>query len=324
MLKFFLISFLLSLCYSIVFAEPATPLSTHNQNPLIQIHSLPAPTPARLQAAQKWQIGSSIHISNTLNIESSESEHLYIDGEIYRLNMHFEYGLNNNWAFRVQLPWVSHSSGLLDQTIDEFHETLNFKQGLRPAVPRDQFRYEYRSGQNTFLLDHRVSGPGDLQLMLARQLSQNKKGDVSLWVDLKLPTGDSEKLTGSGATDLAAWLAASHKLSDRWQTYGSAGFIAFGNADILRSIQEDSALFGHWGIQWRGWRNLTLKGQLDWHTAFYDNSDIRFLSDIAQLTIGMEWHISNQQLLQFSVTEDAKRDASPDVTFSVTWKWQQQ
>ena len=316
------ITYLLFLLHaSQTLAEPATPLLAHDQNPLVQIHGLPSPTTARLPAPGHWRSDWSLNLTNTLNIETTSNEYLYIDGESYRFNLFAEYGINRDWGLRFELPLISHTSGALDQAIDEFHEAFNFNQGFRPKVPRDQFLFLYRrNNTEQFRLQSPRSGPGDLQIMLARSLIASANTDLSVWMDLKLPTGDSNKLTGSGASDFATWLATRHNINSEWQLYGTSGLLIFGEADILNTIQEDTAWFGNFGTEWQVWPHTALKVQLDWHTAFYKQTEIRFLNDVVQLSIGGHWKTSATTQLELSLSEDIKRDASPDITFTMTFK----
>jgi hypothetical protein len=300
----------------------ATPFPASDQNPLIKIHGLPPPVDAGLPAAGNGQLTLSANISNTLNIEQSGSEYLLIDGENRDLNLIGEYGLSERWALRLFVPFIHYSGGSLDHAIENFHDTFGMNQGDRLQHPRDRLLFLYVRGQEPRVqLNSPSSGVGDLQLAAGRALHDSPESVYSVWTGIKLPTGDSDRLTGSGATDLAFWGAGNWQMSQAFSASMTAGVLLFGSADVLSDLQKDNALFGNAGLHWQIWPNTILKAQLDWHTNFYKNTGLRFLSDVLQLTCGATWLLTADMELDFAVVEDIKTGASPDVNFNINLRF---
>jgi hypothetical protein len=298
------------------FAEPAQPFLTRNQNPLLLIYGLPTPSAAFLPAPGTWRSNWSINLTNTLNNETTENEALNMDGEVYQLNLHAEYGLTQTWSLGMQLVWLEHHSGFMDQPIEEYHDWLGLPQGDRLDSPRNQLFYRYeRNGTEQLRYQESTGGWSDIQLTAARCLNKSFARDYSLHMSLKLPTGKPGDLTGSGAADFAAWLAGRETLSDRWQVYGSTGMLLLGRGDILSDLQEDTALFGTLGLHWQYHPTVAFKVQAEWNSAFYKDTGIQFMGDAMQLSFGAAWQISRGLKFDIALTEDIKEEASPDVTF---------
>ena len=300
-------------------ATTAAPFLTHDQNPLTLIYGLPLPTAARLSTHQQWQLTTSLNISNTINAEVNANELLLIDVETYQLNLLLDYGLSKNWMLRFHLPMLAHSSGFLDSWIDSYHDTLNLPQHIRPSYPVDQLHIYYQSNGTTLVnVQQRATGIGDLSMQLGYQLFSLADSNLSYWASLKLPTGDIDKLTGSGSIDLAFWLSADNRLNnDNW-LYGNLGLMFMSDSDGLQAVQKNTLLFANAGFQLQAWEIILLKLQLDSHSAFYDTKT-KFLGPVVQLTFGGTI-LFDSSTLNISISEDIQTLASPDVTFNLSWK----
>lgn len=308
------------LCFAhAAFPEPASPLLTRNQSPPAMIYGLPAPTAARLPSPGTATSAWSLNMANTINVESTGNEQLLFDGETVQFNLFAGYGVSENWSVHAQVPFIRHDGGILDHFIEEYHDLFGFSQGYRTLYPQDRLLYHYRrDGIDRITLTGTTAGIGDVQVMAARRLHRSSATDLSLWLGLKLPTGEAAELTGSGAADLSAWGAARHSPGEHWQVYGTAGILAAGRGDVLGELQEKTVLFGSAGLQWQLHPRLAAKFQFEGHTAFYENTGMRFLGDVLQLTFGGSWQTGQDTFLDIAVAEDIKRDASPDVNFNIT------
>jgi hypothetical protein len=68
------------------------------------------------------------------------------------------------------------------------------------------------------------------------------------------------------------------------------------------------------GVGVQVWRGLSLKAQIDAHTAVYD-SDLDYLSDAVVLTVGGDYLFQSGWRLDLGVSEDLAVEHSPDVVF---------
>ena len=298
-------------------AVAATPLQTHNLNPLTLIYGLPLVSPARLATSQQSFFSISYNFSNTLNAESVANEVLFIDGETDELNLIYSHPINDKTRLRFRLPLSAHKAGSLDSFIDDFHETFGFPGGERPNYPTDQFLFNYsKSGQELLRMDTPNRGVGDLSVDLAYQLIRNRQHAQSLWASIKLPTGDEQILTGSGKADASVWFAAENNFHADWSRYYNIGLLITGKSKILSEIQKNEILFGTAGLEWRILSTVTLNVQLDFHTAFYQ-SKTTFLGDSVQISSGGHIKINKNSRIDIVVVEDLYVGASPDVTFQL-------
>ncbi len=314
---------LLSLCLisSITNAEVSTPFLTHDQNPLVLIHGLPAPTPAALPGKSKpgksnWVWAGSLNITNTLNNETNANERLTIDGEINRLELFVDYGLSNDWNLRINIPFISYRAGFLDNAIENYHDLLGLRQGDRTTTPQDRLLFSYRrNNEQRILIDNSQDGLGDISLMLSHQLQQSSNSAYSLWVSAEFASGDSDKLTGNGASDIAVWAAGQQQLNKKTGFYGTVGLLFPGNSEVLPELIADDVLFGSLGLDWQAWSKVAIKTQFEWHSSFYEDSNTELLGDAVLLSFGISWHLSDDLAFDIAVSEDIRVDSAPDVNF---------
>ena len=294
----------------------ATPFATRDQNPLTLIYGLPRVTAADTPATGDWESSFALNISNTLNIEAENNEALIIDGETHVLDITVHHGLSNYWSIALHLPIISRSAGFMDSAIEDYHDLFGLEQGDRLSEPQDRLLYFYqRNSINRVLVDDDTTGIGDIQLLLSGRLHASRNSLYRFWSSIKLPSGDSEDLLGSGATDIALWLAGQHRLHPAWQLYGNVGFVALGSGEILPDLQSDEVFFASLGGQWQTWRKVALKTQFEWHSSFYRRSELQFLGDALLVTFGATWALNPKLSLDFAVAEDIEEEASPDVNF---------
>jgi hypothetical protein len=92
--------------------------------------------------------------------------------------------------------------------------------------------------------------------------------------------------------------------------------MAMTNGDVLPEQQRHEVGFGSIGAGWSPLKWLALKVQLDAHTPFYKDSELRELSQNAvQLLIGGTLALSERTTLEIAVSEDIATLTSPDVVF---------
>jgi hypothetical protein len=179
------------------------------------------------------------------------------------------------------------------------------------------FQYQ-QNGSDLLYFDTAGQAVGDFSAELAYQLSKTAVSASSIWLGIKLPTGDSNWLSSSGAVDVYVSYALDRQISSQWSHYYNIGLLFTGNSDILPSLQRNEILFGNAGLEWRYFENVTLNVQLDFHSQFYD-SRTTFLGDSIQLSSGGHIKLAPRSRLEIVVAEDIQVGASPDVTFQLSF-----
>jgi len=231
--------------------------------------------------------------------------------------------LTNGIECGIEIPYVIHGGGFLDGFIINYHDFFGFPQGGRDQAPRNRLLYLYtRDGVEKLKIDSASSGLGDVSLFVGFQMYNDGKeypNAVALRTSFKLPTGDSGQLHGSGGTDFAIWLTAGsdHKLgAGHWTIFGSAGILAMTDGKVIEEQQHNLVGFGSMGAGWSPLSWIAFKVQLDAHTPFYKDSQLRELNaEALQLLIGGTLSFSKQTTFDIGVSEDLIVHTSPNIVF---------
>lgn len=295
-----------------VFAIEITPFATSNQSPLVQIYGLPAAEGATIVPAGHLATRLSFDLSSNFAIDKNGAEEITLDGETYRTTLALRYGIGRGVEIGIDIPHIAESGGFLDDSIIDWHDFFNLNQNGRDTEPRGRLLYRYAThGVNRFAINHPNGGIGDLRLLGGIQLyhdGEETPRTVALRASLKLPTGDSASLHGSGSTDFAIWLSAAddYKLQlGHWSLFGAAGALVMSTGDVLPEKQRHLAGFGTFGIGWSPLWWLAFKTQLNWNTPFYEHSSLRELNVTSiQWVMGQTIAFSPRTSLDLGVSED--------------------
>lgn len=291
-------------------AEPI-PLTLPNLNPLTLIHGLPGARP--VQPADR--IGLASTVASHFVSEANAREMLLLDGESVRTELAIARRVTPTWAVGAVLPHVRHGGGVLDDAINDWHQWFGLTDGGRDAAPLDTLDFHYRRSDGTLLrMQTAGGGIGDAQLFADFAPAPA----WSLQTTLKLPTGDSARLHGSGAADLAVILARQSPVaSDPLALYGYLGVLGRGRGDVLPAQARTAVGLAQLGLAWTALPRLTLQMQLDGHTAFYRASDLAPFGPALQLTLGARWALAARTHLSCAFAEDVAVATGPDVAFQL-------
>ena len=292
-----------------------------NQLPFKQIFGLPSLDNSPLTEAGKLRINIITNISNTYDISAGPHDVITTDVETLRASLVLSYAVRNNWQLGINLPYIRHNGGFLDDFIYDWHDFFDMPQNGRMKENSDHLQISYLSANgNLFALPDSVSGIGDIRINSAYTRPWNNRTFI-FSTELKLPTGDFDKLTGSGGLDVSAGLT----INDPY-TLGKYNITLFGGlagvflGDIdgeISTIQNNFALAGRAGIGWQASRQIQLKLQVDTQTPLYD-SEIKELGDPAlQLVIGGSLTFTDDAYLDISIAEDINTSTASDVAFQL-------
>jgi len=304
------------------------PYATANRYPIVHVYGLPYPGNGSVLAPGRVEGRATLEIANTFSEEDDggeflDSESVFLDGEMYRLALAARLGLPHNLEVGCEIPLISQSGGFLDGFIEDFHKAFGFPNGNRDKYPQDKFSYRYTRNEHDLLdVTNDNAGLGDIRLTAAWQFFQGtEKAPVraAFHASLKLPTGDSDKLLGSGSTDLALAVSAGWEFpvgSHRLAWYAQSGAMYMTKSDVLSEFQEQWVGFGSLGLGWQPLNWLSLKVQWDGHTEFYSGSDFTEVSHgSAQLMVGGSLRLGLNTALDIGLGEDLTVNTAPDVIF---------
>lgn len=261
-------------------------------------------------------------VSSNFTDAEQANELIVLDGESYRFTLRGVLGLGNGWETGIEAPVIRHSGGFLDAFIVDWHDLFGLPQLGRDQVANGQLRYQYRRGNTTRInVNSSDTGLGDIVLFAGRKLRFGQRS--ALRMQIKLPTGEADRLFGSGGTDLALALQSDYAVAHTWQFYGGVGGAYLGRGDVLPELQQNWVAFGNVGIVWQPLERLALQLQLAGQTSIYKDTALHQLSDTAiQTTLGGTLKIAGQWYLDLGVTEDELAyDVSPDVSFHLRLRY---
>lgn len=305
-------------------AEPLTitPFHTADRSPLVQIFGMPEPVGSEILPHGEGAAAISLDISSNYAHAETASETILLDGEGYRTTLALRYGLGSRFEAGMELPFIGNSGGVFDRFIEGWHDFFGLPQGGRKEAPRNRLDYSYsRDGAQRLKLDDSGFGIGDIRLTAGYQLYKGageSPPSVALRAGLKLPTGNSNRLQGSGSVDGSLWLDASDDYTvsiGHVTLFGSGGAMAMSRGDVLPDQQRSLAGFGALGVGWAPADWIALILQLSGHTPLYEESGLTLLSSNSlQLHSGGTLRLPGSFLLDIAVSEDIAVDTAPDVT----------
>lgn len=301
-----------------------TPYRTVDQRPLVLIFGLPAESSAVVTPAGHSAFSLTQDVASEYTVSQTSHEQITLDGESYRWTLSARYGISDRFEAGIAIPYMLYGGGFLDDFIIDWHKTFGLPQGGRESAPRNRLNYSYtKDGVRKLDMSHAGSGIGDIVLGGGMKLYEagdpSFRDNIALRTTLKLPSGDSSSLRGSGSTDFSLSLCGSMNNFTEWGSlgvYGSAGGMVMTRGDVLSDQQNRVVGFGTLGLGWGPAEWISFKFQLNGHTAFYRNSSLTELSSNSlMLVVGGALKLPADSLLDIGVSEDVAVATAPDVAF---------
>ena len=292
----------------------AEPFLTRNQHPLAALYGLPAPLAARLPTAGAGYASLGLQWAN-FALDDARGEQAYtLDGEVFETRLRAGRAVGDRFSVHAELAYRSLSGGTLDSAIESFHDMFGLPNGPRNDMPEDRLLIDYRTGDTAALsIDRDASGIADVPIALGYQLHTSDTSAVATWLSVKLPTGSSEDLNGSGALDVALSLSGEMRPSARWELFGQVNAAWLGDGEVLPDAQESFAYSAMAGVTWNPWRTLDLTVQIEANSAIFDTGFTGLDSDAVVVTFGGSYVTSGGWRFDAGLTEDIEVDESPDV-----------
>lgn len=291
---------------------------------LTALFGMPSPLTSEL-STESHGLHLSINHVNMLAGGDNSDEFLLLDGERTELMFSSTHRLSSRWGLGVKLPFIIHAGGFLDQSIEQWHEWFSLPNGSRGDRSRNQIEISYRDPSGNMLRFNRHDqGIGDMALEFYGAFScascRNLKKTPVFRVGLKLPTGSTDDLAGSGATDFYADVtSATTPLGRYWSLRASIGILYTGKSDLF-SNQKQGVLYGFLGASYPWSSSIELIAQLDWHSAMFESELVELGEPSVRLVTGAAIKLASNRYLEVALQEDLTPDASPDVGIFVRFR----
>jgi hypothetical protein len=302
-----------------------TPIYVANQNPFVQIYGLPKFEGGTVTPKGRLELGFMFYVSNNAFDAQDENSSIIWDAEVAEYLLQARYGLFDWLELGMDAPLVDISGGYLDSLIQHTHKLWTMPNTRQDAFEKNSLHLQYiEGGVTNYTTKSRATGLGDIRITGAIPLIGGRgEADRSLALRsvLKLPTGDADKLLGSGGVDVSVGLSFTDVESlSAWNLYYAlqGGAVLTGDSDLF-SNQEDAIGYAGVHLGWQAFRELVFKAQFDYHTAFYDSALAQLGSSI-QLTVGGTAELPGRILMDAGMSQNMSTDATPDVGFYLTFR----
>ena len=303
------------------------PFLIQNDHPIGRLYGLPTGDDAVPVALSGFDGRAALDVGNNSFERYRGADELVLDGETWVARFAGRYGWKNGWCVALGVPVVFHQGGGTDSFIEEYHDALGLPDGNRKRRAADRLEYRYRrDGETLFCQTDSTTGLGDVRLSVSAPLARDKAGARALdaVAGVEVPTGDPDRLLGSGSWDFSLGLAACDFASlSKWnlEFHGAAGLLALTAGDVLEDFQEPFAGYGNLSVGWRLASWLVPRMQVDVHSPFFADTGMASLDDWAvQLTCGATVRLPAGFALDVAVAEDVAVNTAPDVVFHVGLK----
>ena len=300
---------------------PLGPLRVQNMSPVAQLYGLPLSVSAHILDAGFESSLSFAAVSN-FQIRDTPQTAVYLDGETHIARLDLRGALAPGWEWGVTVPYLRHAGGQLDTLIDNFHSLFGLPDGGRAAQPRHQLRYRLQVDDAVAVdIDHGTGGLGDVRLFAGYQVMQDPRRALAVRAQIKLPTGQVDRLTGSRAVDVAVATAYERALWDsrcRCALSAGLGVTYLGAGRLLPTRQRRWAGTAHVGLQFRLHPRLQLHAQVDGHTTLLDTGNPLLAEGGLLGTLGGRIGLSPRWWLDLAVIEDLHHEAAADVALQLT------
>ncbi len=299
----------------------SSPFATANRTPIVRLLGLPAAEDARYLGPADSSLALRVEHSSLFTVDDEGAEQIFLDGESTSITFAYRKAINNRWVIGAEIPLLSHQSGFMDSFVEGWHRTFGLPNGRREEFPRNQLRYSVQTPTANVQLNNSATGLGDIALLGQYSLSKTSHSHFSAQLRFELPTGQSEDLLGSDSIDTALGLNyynAQLFSSQNIGFNGNIGIVLPGDSDLLPALQEDAVFYANATLSHRFLRDwLSLKVQLETHTAYFD-TDIKSLgSASAQLSFGAGVQLSKRLLMNIGMSEDIAVRTAPDFTLFI-------
>ena len=312
------------------------PADLRNQRPFQLLFLAFSPEQAKVLEAGRSAGSIQFDIANDLLIPTkSNGVTVHEDAETQRLAFKERRGFGHGLEGSVMIPIEARDGGMLDKLIANYHVLI----GDTHTTPDDSVGRRHVASYHsevfftqpggTHVVDlHPAAGLGDTQVTLKKALWSNGGTAGAIRVGVKLPTGQSSTLLGSGGVDSGVDFDAQASFSSRLAAFVNVSYVWMSKAHGLdaysaKHMKHGDLAFEYYTSSHSSW---VLQNELG-------DAGIRTGNDFADSTQGTislayKFAPSENKLLTYAFTENgglvADKDkwvanVGPDPTISIGW-----
>jgi len=302
-------------------AASSSPACLGGASPLIRLMGVPthASVPFLKDGALSARV--SLELANHANRSESRNslETIELDGETYYFNFELRYGLNDRLTVGIDVPVIRHSTGVLDNTIEQWHRFIGLPAGDRTGPPNQlDMRYS-NNAQQLFDLQNPTTGIGDIRInsfWLLRPGANDQDVSVALAASIELPTGDVDRLQGNGAIDASIGFDV-----NGIQPFGleslrlstSAGITWPGHGELLERQRKSTIVYAGADLVWHLRPRWGIAAVIQGQSAAFDSKLDELGKGAIQIALAALYENPGRDLnIEIAVVEDLVTDGAPE------------
>lgn len=288
------------------------PLASRNQFPFALLFVALTPERAGTLAPGRNELELQFDYSNIISREEREDTFFELDFEYLRTNVQWKRGFSHGVEAGMSLPVYLYYGGFLDPFVDGFHRAFNLPNFQRGMTPNGLSNFELtRAGGTVLKGGGSFGGVGDLTLHFKKTLLEKNRHAFAFRTNLKLPTGDLDDLTGSGATDVGIGMAYD-RFGDRFGVFFNASYNFLGEPERLLP-KNFYYVMGGFDVRLKD--RLAMIVQVDYQSQFLEDEVELLTRRARELALGLRWRYSDRFQYEWRLVEDFS-DVAPDFTFA--------
>jgi len=288
------------------------PLQSRNQTPLALFVVYMIPDRAAAIGKGELHLDIVFDYSSIIQEQQTENEFLRFDLEYLRTLVALKRGFGRGLEVGFEVPFYVYYGGFLDPFVSSFHEALGLPNLLRGQTPHGLVDFQYRRGdQAVFAGMNSFGAVGDVALNVKKTLYEGSSRALAVRGTLKLPTGDPQNLSGSGATDFGLG-AAFDRIGPKYGLYLNASYHFLGTPERFETRDYFSIMAG---ADWRFKPRLAAVLQADYMRPPVQGEVSNLNQPGIQLALGLRYRHSEAFTYEWRLVEDLS-SFSPDFTFA--------
>jgi len=288
------------------------PLGSRNQTPMALLFVYLTPDRAASIGKGELDLDIGFDYSNIIQEQRTENEFLRLDLEYLRTLVALKRGFGHGLELGFSVPFYIYYGGFLDPFVSSFHEAFGLPNLLRGQTPYGLVDFQYRRGDEVVLAGMSSFGAvGDITLDVKKTLHEETSGALAVRGTLKLPTGDPQSLSGSGAADFGLGVAFD-RIGPKYGLYLNVNYYVLGTPERFATRDYYSLMVG---ADWRFKPRVAALLQVDYMRPPIQSEVLNLNQPGIQLGLGLRYRHSDSFTYEWRLVEDLS-SFSPDFTFA--------
>lgn len=239
--------------------------------------------------------------------------------ETLRSGLLLRYGLMERLELDLEIPFLYRYPGFMDDAIVAIEGAAGRSGGPRERLRGTEYTFDVSQHGNTlFSGTEGAVGLGDISMLGKYQvLDQGRVTPaVSVRLGVKVPTGETGEVFGSGKIDVGVGVALEHRVATRWIVYGNANGVF--PTGTVAGLSVDPIFTGMGAIEYLVTPNFSVTAQTEYYmNPLRGNPSNLFSKDVVELTVGFSVRATKKFSWQvYGVEDGVGFGASADFTLA--------